>query len=151
MAKRGRGEGIGQGKPVRITADMRRRVLESARLAIGPGITALGVGISVPTFKGWLYTDCRDRTDTECRAVCVQSSGHILARAYVREYMAAKAARRAGLSDAVIENAGRSVDRALDAGGDLAELAAMSGAGDAAPMRVGVADDGSVVLTPDGE
>ena len=140
-----------RGIPVRITADMRRRVLECARLAIGPGGTALGVGISVKTFKGWLYTDCPDKSDTACRNSCVQSSGHILAREYAAAYIAAKAKRRAGLSDAVIENASRSVDRALDAGGDLAELAAMSGAGDAAPMRVGIADDGSVVLTPDGE
>lgn len=137
------------GQPLRITPSMRRRVLAQARLAIGPGQSGLSVGIPPRTFKAWLYDDCPTPTDdAACRVGCTATAGHRLARAWAREYSLAKEARRAGLSDGVLENASRSVDRALDAGGDLAEIAA---SGDAAPMAVGISDDGAVVLKPVGE
>lgn len=144
MATRGKAAG----NPIKVTPAMRRKVVDAAKLAIGPGTAALSVGISVPTFKHWLYTDCVDRTDAECKATCVQWQGHRLARAYVAAYTAAKLERRAALGNGAVEGYSRRVDTALDAGGDLAEIAA---SGDAAPMAVGISDDGAVVLKPVGE
>ena len=113
-------------KPWKVTPEMTAAVIAVAEAGGGEGIAAGAAYVPVSTFKAWLYRDCGLEAD-ECFERHAQRDGHQLARDYRAAFAAEFVKRRGGLSDAQWRNHSTRAEDRLNAGGNIAELAAATG------------------------